>query len=286
MTPIQPFDQYRPLLFSIAYRMLGSVMDTEDVLQEAYLRWQQADSVQSPKAFLSTVVTRLSIDRLRAAQVERESYVGPWLPEPFFTEPDVAEQAELSDSLSIAFLTVLESLTPVERAVFLLHEVFDYNYGEIAEIVGKTKANCRQLLRRARQSVAARRPRFEVTREQHLNALSRFVQACAEGDLEGLIDLLTVDAVDYSDGGGEAAAALNPIYSAAKVARYWLGVTRKTPGDVSFQIRDINGQPALLAYFPDGRPYTAIVLDLAGEKIRATYAIVNPNKLRALNARS
>jgi len=276
------FDQYRPLLFSIAYRMLGSAMDAEDVLQEAYLRWQQADAVQSPKAFLSTVVTRLSIDRLRAVQAERESYMGSWLPEPIFTEPDATEHAELSDSLSVAFLTVLESLTPVERAVFLLHEVFDYDYDEIANIVDKTEANCRQLLRRARKSVLERRPRYKVTREQHMQVLSQFMQACMEGDLNGLIALLTADAVDYSDGGGEAGVALNVIYSAEKVARLWMGLAQKMPEGMGFQIREVNGQPAILIHSPDGRLYAVILIDLAGDKIRATYAIVNPDKLRAL----
>ncbi len=276
------FDRYRPLLFSIAYRMLGSAMDAEDILQEAYLRWERADAVQTPKAFLSTIVTRLSIDRLRTAQVERERYAGQWLPEPIFTEPDAVEHAELADSLSIAFLTVLESLTPVERAVFLLHDVFDFDYGEIARIVDKTEVNCRQLLRRARQSVAQRRPRYAVTREQHMQVLDQFMQACMDGDLNGLIALLTDDAMEYSDGGGVPGVALNVIHSAERVARFWIALAQKTPEGMGIHVRDINGQPAVLMDFPDGRLYGAVMLDLAGGKIRATYTIVNPDKLRAL----
>src|SRR5215208_5389379 len=187
---LEAFDRHRQLLFSIAYRMLGSVADAEDVMQESYLRWRRASEreVRSPKAYLSTVVTRLCLDHLRSARARRVRYVGPWLPEPLVTEPspDASEVTALDESLSMAFLVLLESLTPTERAVFLLREVFDYDYGEISRLVGKSEANCRQIARRARQSVAARRPRFERSAEQEEHLVERFLEACASGDMEGL----------------------------------------------------------------------------------------------------
>ncbi len=187
---VEDFDLHRPLLFSIAYRMLGSVADAEDVVQEAYLRWQEASEteVRSPRAYLSTVVPRLCIDQLRSARVKREEYAGPWLPEPLLTEPasDIVEAAALDESLSMAFLVLLESLTPTERAVFLLREVFDYDYQEISRFVGKSEANCRQIARRARASVAARRPRFERSPEQQKRLMEGFLEACMGGDVEGL----------------------------------------------------------------------------------------------------
>src|SRR5918998_406453 len=204
MARTDDFERHRPLLFSIAYRMLGSVADAEDVVQEAYLRWQQAPEAEvlSPRSYLSAVVTRLSIDRLRSARVQREEYVGPWLPEPLVSEgtEDVADSIELDESLSMAFLVLLESLNPVERAVFLLREVFNYDYEEISSIVRKSEANCRQIARRARQSVAAHRPRFERSPEQEERLTQRFVETCMSGDMEGLLELLSEDVTLWSDG--------------------------------------------------------------------------------------
>jgi RNA polymerase sigma-70 factor (ECF subfamily) len=281
--PSEVFDRHRPLLFSIAYRMLGSVMDAEDVVQEAYLRWQQASAteVRSPKAYLSSVVTRLCIDQLRSARAQREKYVGPWLPEPLPTEP-APDAVVIDETLSMAFLVLLESLNPTERAVFLLREVFDYDYDEISHLVGKSEANCRQIARRARQSVAARRPRFERSPEQEEQLIARFVEACASGDMEGLLGLLSEDVTLWSDGGGKTRAALNPIYGADKVARFLSGILRKAPSGFIVRQTQINGRPGLIGYFGDGSPQGVVTFDIAGGSIRAIRLVVNPEKLRAV----
>src|ERR671935_2961360 len=211
------YDKLRPLLFSIAYRMLGSASEAEDIVQEAFLRFHRAteegEKIDSPKAFLSTVTTRLSIDHLRSARVRRESYTGTWLPEPLVTgeEPDVADHAETADSLSMAFLVLLESLSPVERAVFLLREVFDYPYSEIAQVIGKSEDNTRQLAVRARRHVEDRKPRFEADRKARDELAGRFFAAAEEGDTEGLVKLLADDVVFYGDGGGKGPAIVKPL---------------------------------------------------------------------------
>jgi RNA polymerase sigma-70 factor, ECF subfamily len=280
------FDRHRPLLFSIAYRMLGSVMEAEDAVQEAYLRWGRASrgEVRSEKAYLSAVVTRLCIDRLRSARARREEYVGPWLPEPLPDEraPDVAEAVALEDSLSMAFLVLLESLTPVERAVFLLREVFGYEYAEIAEIVGKGEANCRQISRRAKASVAARRPRFERSAEQGERLMRGFVEACAAGDMDGLLALLAEDVTLWSDGGGKTRAARNPIHGASDVARFLLGTLRKAPPGLVVRPTRINGSPGLVGYFDDGRPHNVAIFEVAGGRIVAIRIVVNPDKLEGV----
>jgi RNA polymerase sigma-70 factor (ECF subfamily) len=278
------FDRYRPLLFSIAYRMLGSVMDAEDVVQEAYLRWQRASEVRSPRAYLSAVVTRLCIDQLRSARTQREQYVGPWLPEPLPTEPafDVADAVALEESLSMAFLVLLESLTPTERAVFLLREVFDYDYGEISYLVNKSEDNCRQIAHRARQSVAARRPRFESSPEQEERLMGSFLEACFGGDMEGLLALLSEDVTLWSDGGGKTRAALNPIHGADKVARFFSGILHKAPPGFVVRRASVNGRPGLIGYFEDGRPHSVTTFDVAEGGIRAIRIVVNPEKLRAV----
>src|SRR5919107_5261817 len=211
----ETYETLRPLAFSIAYRMLGSVAEAEDVVQEGLLRLHRADAVEHPKAFVATVVTRLAIDELRSARSRRETYVGPWLPEPIVTDtmPD-------SDSVSMALLVTLERLNPVERAVFLLHDVFDYGYDEIAEIVGKSRENCRQLALRARRHVEARRTRFEPSREQRDALAAKFFGAIREGDLDGLVSLLAEDAVMTGDGGGKGQARLTPLHGGMKVARF------------------------------------------------------------------
>src|SRR5437870_6164151 len=215
--------ELRPLLFSIAYRMLGSVSEAEDVIQEAFLRYHRAGKeadIESPKSYLSAVTTRLSIDHLRSARARREAYVGPWLPEPLLTEQaqDPAEHAETADSLSLAFLVLLETLTPLQRAVFLLREVFDYGYGEIAAILGKSEDNCRQLAVRARRHVEARKPRFEASRRRREELARRFFAAAEQGDTEGLVGLLAADAVAYGDGGGRALAFPHPVHGRERVA--------------------------------------------------------------------
>src|SRR5882672_1483127 len=220
------FASARPLLFSIAYRMLGSVMDAEDLVQDAYLRWQEAPEtdVRSPRAYLTTIVTRLAINHLRAARTKRDTYVGPWLPEPLVTK-DTPDTVELAESLSMAFLVLLERLSPIERAVFLLHEVFDFEYAEIARMVDKTEANCRQLLARARKRVGAPSARFEADPAQAQRLTQRFTEASVAGDMDGLLAVLAEDITLWADGGGKAkGAALKPVYGAASVARFVLGI--------------------------------------------------------------
>ena len=280
------FAELRPLLSSIAYRMLGSVAEAEDVVSEAYLRWSrvQDTEVQSPKAFLSAVVTRLCIDQLRSTRVKRETYVGPWLPEPVLTgsqgsfEP--SERAELADTLSMGFLILLESLTPVERAVFLLREVFGYEYSEVAEIVGRSEANCRQIALRARKHVEARRPRFEASEHARRQITERFLRACESGDLQGLLSFLSDDIVLWSDGGGRAQAARRPIVGAHSVARFLLGLIKRWHGRLQIDPAEINGQPGYLLV--DKEPIGAVALDLGGDtepRITGIRIVVNPDKL-------
>jgi RNA polymerase sigma-70 factor (ECF subfamily) len=279
----QVFDRNRPLLFSIAYRMMGSVMDAEDAVQEAYLRWERAseDEVRSPSAYLSKVVTRLCIDRLRSSRVRREQYVGPWLPEPLLGEQakEISLAPDLEDTLSMAFLVLLESLTPVERAVFLLREVFDYEYAEIAALVGKSEANSRQISRRARQSVAARRPRFESSPQQEERLIESFLRASLSGEMEALLALLSDDVTLYSDGGGKTRAALNPIYGADNVARFLTGILSNIPPGFAVRQTRVNGRPGLVGYFGDGSPHSVVTLEVAEGSIRAIRLVVNPEKL-------
>jgi RNA polymerase sigma-70 factor (ECF subfamily) len=281
----EDFERHRSLLFSIAYRMLASVTDAEDIVQEAYLRWREVHEaeVRSPKSYLSAVVTRLSIDRLRSARAQREEYVGPWLPEPLVSNraEEGADLIQLDESLSMAFLVLLESLNPVERAVFLLREVFDYEYEEISRIVGKSEANCRQIARRARQSVAAHRPRFERSPEQEERLTQRFVETCMSGDMEGLLKLLSEDVTLWSDGGGKVAASPYPIYGAERVARFLVGVVRTLPPGFFAHPARINGGPGVVGYVDD-HPTGVVALDVAEGRIRGVSIVVNPDKLRAI----
>jgi RNA polymerase sigma-70 factor (ECF subfamily) len=284
------FARYRPLLFSVAYRMMGSALDAEDLVQDSFVRWQGADraAVSDPKAYLTTVVTRLAIDHLRAARVRREEYAGPWLPEPIATD-GVADMAagELADSLSLAFLTLLERLTPVERAVFLLHDVFAYPFDEVARVVGKAEANCRQIAGRARRRVREGRPRFAPSPAEHEDLTRRFVRACTDGDLDGLLALLTDDVIAWADGGGKAPAARRPIQGATNVARYLLGVVAKAPADLVWRVSAINGQPGLVV--EAGRDIVAVVavvaLEVTDGRVAAIRSVVNPDKLRGLAIR-
>src|ERR1700760_3358720 len=229
------YGEFRPLMFSIAYRMTGSISDAEDIVQETFLRLtrvlRDGTRIDSPKAYLATVTTRLAISHLRSARVRRESYVGAWLPEPLLAddEPGPAERAEMSDSLSMAFLVLLESLTPTERAVYLLHEVFGYDYKEIAEITGKSEVNCRQILARARRHVDDGKPRFEASRAQRNDVARRFFAAAEGGDMAGLLELLAPDVVMVGDGGGKAWATAQPISGAERVARLLFGLYRRAP---------------------------------------------------------
>jgi RNA polymerase sigma-70 factor (ECF subfamily) len=282
--------ELRPLLFSIAYRMLGSVAEAEDVVQEAFLRWHRAlaggTEVQSPKAYLAAVTTRLAIDHLRASRNRRELYVGPWLPEPLVaeTEADVAQHAEMADSLSMAFLVLLESLSPVERAVFLLREVFEYGYDEIAQIVDKSEANCRQIFTRARRRVGASTPRFEPSKRERDELARRFFAACQEGDMAGLVDLLTADAAFIGDGGGKAQAFPQPILGAERVGRLMLGLfARAARLGASIRAVEVNGQPGAVGIDAEGKVVNVLVLDVAASgRVQAVRSVVNPDKLSHL----
>jgi RNA polymerase sigma-70 factor, ECF subfamily len=280
------FEQHRALLFSIAYRMLGSVADAEDTLQDAFIRWRQASDVEvrSPKTFLVTIVSRLCINQLQSARVQRETYVGEWLPEPVVTEPgnSASEILQVDESVSMALLLLLERLTPQERAVFLLHEVFDYKHAEIAATLSLTEANCRQLLRRAQQHVRLTRPRFKAPTQEHLELLERFSQAARSGDIDRLVALLSSDVVLHTDGGGKAAALPLPIYGADKVARAAVyGYRRFATLNVMSRIVQINSLPGIVSYL-DGRPQSVFTVDARDGRIQAIYIVTNPVKLAHL----
>ena len=272
------------MLFSIAYRMLGSVMDAEDLVQESYLRWEMATEtdVRSPQAYLTTIVTRLAINQLRAARTKRETYVGSWLPEPLVTE-EPTDTVELAESLSMAFLVLLERLAPVERAGYLLHEVFDFEYAEIARVLDKTEATCRQLVARARKRVGSPHARFEADPAQAKRLVEKFTEASFAGDMEGLVALLAEDITLWGDGGGKVpGAALKPVHGASSVARFVCGVMeRLAPRETVVRPTEINGQQGFIAY-ASGRPLSALIFDIRAGRIQTIYAIGNPDKLRSL----
>ena len=283
------FHELRPPAFAIAYRMLGSASEAEDVVQEGFVRLHRAraggERIESPRAYLSTVVSRLALDHLRSASVRRETYVGEWLPEPLLTsaDEDPARKAEMADSLSLAFLVLLESLSPEQRAAFLLHEVFDEPYDRIAEIVGTSEQNARQLTSRARRHVTERRPRFEATREQRDELAARFFAAVEEGDLDGLEEMLAHDVVLRGDGGGKAPALARAQHGRARVARTLrAGLRRAATVGVVWHPREVNGQPGALILDPEGRLLGVMILDIAEGRIQAVSSIVNPDKLQHL----
>jgi len=274
-------EELRPLMLSIAYRMVGSLTEAEDLVQEAFLRLHEAGEVDNPKAWLTTVVTRLAIDHLRSARVRREEYPGNWLPEPVLADPAPAAAAR-AESLSLAVLVLLESLTPVERAVFVLREAFDYGYDEIAAIVGKTEANCRQLAARARRHVELRRPRFAPSREQRDRLVRRFVAALQEGETEPLFELLAADAEFYGDGGGQAPAVGRPVRGAEAVVRLLAGFIRAgARRNAAAEVLEFNGESGFAGY-EDGRLVAVWAFEVSGDGIRAIRGIVNPDKLRHL----
>jgi RNA polymerase sigma-70 factor (ECF subfamily) len=256
------------------------------MLQETFIRWQQApeEEIRSPRAFLVTIISRLCINQLQSARVRREEYVGQWLPEPIVTGPgsDPLEIIRVDESLSMAFLVMLERLTPVERAVFLLREVFEYEYAEIAAVLGLGEANCRQILSRARQHVSAMRPRFKTSQQQKSDLLERFLKATGSGDMEGLVALLANEVVLHSDGGGKAVAVPNLIHGVDKVARGVLGSLRKlVPQNLMRRLVQINGEPGIVTYL-NGRPYSVVTLDVGEGRIRTIYVLTNPEKLSHL----
>jgi RNA polymerase sigma-70 factor (ECF subfamily) len=277
----------RPLLFSIAYRMLGSVGEAEDIVQEAFIRFQRAladdTAVESPKAYLSAVVTRLAIDHLKSARVRRETYVGEWLPEPLVTDEgtgDPAEHAEQADSLSMSFLVLLERLTPIERAVFLLHDVFDYDFEEVGRIVRRTPANCRQHAVRARRFIAENRPRFDTDEAERDELVSRFFAAAERGDLDGLIELLAEDVIVHGDGGGKVPQWYEPIVGADKVARLFAQMGRQTETlGATFEPRQINGQPGVIFRGPHGGIFSVMSIEVVDGRVATIRSVVNPDKL-------
>jgi RNA polymerase sigma-70 factor (TIGR02957 family) len=284
---VEAVEELRPRAFAIAYRMLGSVSEAEDVVQEALLRLhraeQEGERIESPRAYLSTVVTRLAIDQLRSARVRRETYVGEWLPEPLLAseEEDPARHAEVADSLSLAFLVLLESLSPEQRAVFLLREVFDYPYDQIAEIVGKSQPAVRQLAVRARRHVEERRVRFDASREQRDELADRFLVAAQEGDLEGLEALLAEDVELHGDGGGKAPALARALFGRARVARTlraWSRVSGRLPG-IGMRRVDVNGEPGAVFLDADGAVISVMALEVADGQVQGVRSIVNPDKL-------
>jgi RNA polymerase sigma-70 factor (ECF subfamily) len=283
---VEFFEKHRPLLFGIAYRMLGSVADAEDMVQETFLRWQKSApaGVKSADAWLVTVITRLCINHLKLARVQREQYVGVWLPEPLVAEyaPNPRENVEQSESLSIAFLVILETLSPTERAVYLLREVFGYEFCEIARMVRKSEPNCRQLLSRARHHITRRRPRFKASADQQRRLVEAFLQATNQGDIEGLMAILSEDVSFVTDGGAGVHAPRRPIVGADSVSRMLLHQAPKEEAAFTVtRLVSINGLPGFVAYRGQA-PRAAVAFDIEGDRIRTIYLIGNPEKLAKL----
>ncbi|MET9375712.1 RNA polymerase sigma-70 factor [Streptomyces sp. NPDC003035] len=282
------FEEHRPMLIGVAYRMLGRVADAEDVVQEAWLRWTSADrdDVREPRAFLVRITTRLALDRLRQVQARRESYVGPWLPEPVVTDfgpavPDTAERAMLADSVSLAVLVVLESLSPLERAVFVLREAFGFSFAEIAAALDRSEAAVRQLAARARRHVDEGRPRYDVDPAERRDLTERFLAAAAGGDLEQLLALLAPDVRLVGDSGGKSKAPLRVIESADKVGRFLFAVSQDAGTAYEFRFLELNGGPALLALV-DGKPDAVFQIETRDGRVQCVYIVRNPDKLHAV----
>ncbi len=278
------FETYRPLLFSIAYQMLGSAMEAEDIVQETYLRYQKAVNVESPKAYLTTITTRLCLNQINSARARREQYLGPWLPEPLLDSsspliPGV--QLDKHETISMAFLVLLEELTPPERAVFLQREVFDYEYPEIAQMLEREEADCRQLYSRAKKHLSEHRPRFQSSPEQHRQMLERFLQAVQGGQVEALTTMLAQDAVLWADGAGRPGAATRPIFGSDSIARFVQGTQRYLPKNYTSGIEQVNGEAALVIRV-EGKAYLALLIELGGEGIQTILAMGNPEKLTHL----
>jgi RNA polymerase sigma-70 factor (ECF subfamily) len=285
-----PFEEYRSLLFAIAYRMLGSAMEAEDIVQEAYLRYRDTppESIRALKSYLTTIVHHLCMDHLKSAQARREAYVGPWLPEPIVTGDGASLMSPLRqitdrESISMAFLVLLESLSPLERAVFLLREVFDYEYADIAQITERDEAACRQLFSRAKKHIREHRPRFPASPEAHANMVGRFMEACLAGDMNGLMSLLAEDVTVWSDSGGKVSGAARlPIQGRDHAARAMMGNLSRAPEGTTLEVIEVNGLAALLVRV-EGQAIAVLTFDVEGEFIRAARAVANPDKLAHLN---
>jgi RNA polymerase sigma-70 factor (ECF subfamily) len=274
-------DTLTPRLFGLAYRMLGSRQEAEDAVQEAFLRWYrtETDDIRSPEAWLTTVLSRICLDRLRSLAAERKVYVGPWLPEPLVAEEQPPDRrVEIASDLSMALLIILERLSPEERAAFLMRDVFDCGYPEIGRVLGKTEAACRQLGHRARERVRGGKPRFDVSEAAHRRLVERYVRAVQARDVDQIAALLAPDAVLLSDGGGKARAARRPIVGANRIARLEAGVLRKLPDRLTFQIASVNGRTGAVGYL-DGRPFAVTAFETDGERILSVMRVLNPDKL-------
>lgn len=282
MDSVKVFEEHRSLLFTIAYEITGKATDAEDVVQDSFLRWSgvDAEAVHNPRAYLAKIVTRQALNSLRAAQRRREDYIGPWLPEPVVTGPDVSENAVLSESLSFAMLVVLETLSPDERAVFVLREVFDFPYAEIAEATDKSLAAVRQVASRAKAHVRARRPRFEVDAHRQRAVTDRFLTALLGGDMQSLMDVLAPGAVLLADGGGKVSAARRPIIGADNIARFLAGIAKTPVPDMRVESSFLNGMPALTVYSGDRVDLVALV-ESSNEQVTGVYLVRNPDKLGA-----
>ena len=284
------FEAHRKYLLGLAYRMLGSLAEAEDVVQDSFLRWQAADvkAVASPRAFLATIATRLSLDRLKSARAQREHYVGPWLPEPIVDDgPAPGDAIELADDLSYSLLLALERLSPLERAAFLLHDVFDLDYAEVAETLERNESTCRQLAARARRHIRAARPRFKVEREAAERLATAFLEASRRGDAEALKAMLAEDVEFHTDGGGVRPAALNVITGRDKIIAFFAGVARKAGGALPriLHVGTINAAPGLVTLEQDGLPQTT-ALEVENGRIKAIYVVRNPEKLRQFGSQS
>ncbi|QDH70217.1 RNA polymerase sigma-70 factor [Marilutibacter alkalisoli] len=281
------FETHRPRLFALAYKLLGSRSDAEDVVQDAWLRWSQAEheGIRDPEAWLITATTRLGIDRLRLVRHQRETYPGPWLPEPLQVDVDTAltpeHGAELADQVSLAFLTLLERLGPDERAAFLLKETFDYDYGRIAQLLGHSEANCRQMVHRARTRLRAERPRFTVASGQHRRLLERFMHATQAGDQAAIMQLLDANARLVTDGGGKVTAVIRPLVGAERIARLFWAVARRFGDGTEGRIGRVNGEPALLRW-RGGRLFSITTITIDGGRITQVLTVMNPDKLHGL----
>ncbi|MEZ4669699.1 MAG: RNA polymerase sigma-70 factor [Anaerolineae bacterium] len=279
---IKTFETYRGYLFSIAYRMLGSAMEAEDIVQEAFLRYQQAatTTIKSPKAYLSTITTRLCLDQLKSAKTKRENYVGTWLPEPILTTDETPEAINSErETISMAFLVLLESLSPVERAVFLLRDVFDYDYADIARFVDKSEDNCRRYYHRAKQFVTERRPRFEPAHDEQVKLMDSFMQAVMKGDVEALTHVLAEDIVVYGDGGGKMPASPHPIVGRELAVRLLMGAYRLTPAEVRMEMAQVNATPSLL-FWRGNHLYAVVNFTIVDNQIISVRNIFNPDKLK------
>jgi RNA polymerase sigma-70 factor, ECF subfamily len=284
---METFETYRPYLFAIAYRMLGSAMDAEDMVQETYIRYSATppETIHAPKAFLTTIIVRLCMDQLQLARRKREQYVGPWLPEPILTPEaaDPEQRVETQESISLAFLILLEELQPFERAVFLLREVFEYEFAEMAAMLNKSAAACRRSFSRAKQHMRAHRPRFPASQQTHRQLLNRYNQAVQTGEMHPLMSLLAEDVTLWADAGGKIkTAALRPISGRDRVARFSLGTRRFRPANHRIEMAEVNGLPALILYTGD-QVFSVLTIEVEAELIRSIHIVANPEKLPRLS---